>query len=340
MTPMTECPDDVRPKAPASSIAAHPGYRRLFAPGEITLGLIMPLETYPHAPAPTLQDHFARARDADEAGLSAIWMRDIPFFDPRYGDAGQVFEALTYIAALARETRRIALGTAGIVLPLREPKLLAKQTASLDHFSDGRMLLGLSSGDRPDEYPLFDIDFDSRGERFRDAYEVYRAVVEENYPRFDSPRFGRSAGRVDMLPKPPHTRTPAIAIGRAQQSLAWIAEHLDGHIAPSPPLSSLDAFANGWRDVAMPHSDSTFKPLGIAGFLDLVADRDYPLEQIRAGFRTGSKALAEFMATARDAGIQHIVLNPKISQRPHPALLDDLVKDVLPHFPTLTDRPA
>ncbi|MFC0338916.1 luciferase-type oxidoreductase, BA3436 family [Kushneria avicenniae] len=317
----------------------HPGYRGLFEPGEVTLGLIMPLETYPNAPAPTLQDHFTRAREADEAGLSALWMRDIPFFDPRYGDAGQVFEPLTYIAALARETRRIALGTAGIVLPLREPKLLAKQVASLDHFTDGRMLLGLSSGDRPTEYPLFDIDFDSRGERFRDAFEVYRAVIEEDYPTFDSARFGRSQGTLDMLPKPPHEHTPTVAIGRAQQSTEWIAEHLDGHIAPSPPLSRLTRFAEQWRDVAMPQSDSPFKPLGIAGFLDLVADRDHPLQQIPAGFRTGSKALAEFMATAREAGIQHMALNPKISQRPHRALLDDLVRDVLPHFPTRIDQP-
>ncbi|WP_251977539.1 TIGR03571 family LLM class oxidoreductase [Salinicola avicenniae] len=340
MTLTTVHRDDGRSMPAASDLAAHPGYRGVFAPGEMTLGLIMPLETYPDAPAPTLQDHFTRAREADQAGLSALWMRDIPFFDPRYGDAGQVFEPLTYIAALARETRHIALGTAGIVLPLREPKLLAKQTASLDHFSDGRMLLGLSSGDRPDEYPLFDIDFDSRGERFRDAYEVYRAVTDANYPRFASPRFGRSAGQVDMLPKPPYTRTPTIAIGRAQQSLPWIAEHLDGHIAPSPPLSRLGEFADSWRNVAMPQHDSPFKPLGIAGFLDLVADRDHPLEPIRAGFRTGSKALAELMASACDAGIQHIALNPKISRRPHPALLEDLVRDVLPHFPTLADRPA
>lgn len=332
--------DATRSPSGASLGPDHPGYRGLFAPGEITLGLIMPLETYPASPAPAMQDHFARARHADEAGLSALWMRDIPFFDPRYGDAGQVFEPLTYIAALARETRRIALGTAGIVLPLREPKLLAKQVGSLDHFSDGRMLLGLSSGDRPTEYPLFDIDFDSRGERFRDAFEVYRTVLEERYPRFDSPRFGRSEGMHDLVPKPPHAHTPTIAIGRAQQSTEWIAEHLDGHIAPSPPLPHLAAFARGWRETAMPHSHSPFKPLGIAGFLDLDEDRDRPLEQIRAGFRTGSKALAEFMATAREAGIHHIALNPKISRRPHQALLEDLVRDVLPHFPTLVDEPT
>ncbi|RJS93612.1 TIGR03571 family LLM class oxidoreductase [Salinisphaera sp. Q1T1-3] len=317
--------------------ATHPGFGRLFERDEITLGLIMPLATYPDHPVPDMTGHFERARAADEAGLSALWMRDVPFFDPRYGDAGQVFEPLTYIAALARETRHITLGTAGTVLPLREPKMLAKQVASIDHFADGRFVHGLSSGDRPPEYPLFDIDFDSRGERFRDAYAVYRAVLEDSFPHFRSPRFGHAEGALDLLPKPPFGRTPAIAIGRAQQSMDWIAAHLDGHFAPAPPAAQLARFARDWHLRAMPEADNPLKPLGIAGFLDLVADRDHPMQQMRAGFRTGSKALAEFMATARDAGIHHIALNPRITQRPHPELLEDLARDVLPHFPT---RPA
>ncbi|HEX7867754.1 MAG TPA: LLM class oxidoreductase [Variovorax sp.] len=320
-----------------TSHLSQPGYRRLFAPRKLTLGLIMPLETYADAPAPTMRNHLAAARHADEAGLSAIWMRDIPFYDPGYGDAGQVFEPLVYLGMLACVTRSITLGTAGIVLPLREPKLLAKQVASLDHLCGGRMMLGLSSGDRPSEYPLFGIDFASRGERFRDAFDVYRTVIEQDYPRFASQRFGRSDGQLDLVPKPPYGRTPTIAIGRGQQSLDWIAANLDGFIAPSPPLGQIGHFAETWHALVREHAgEGAFKPLGIAGYLDLVADRDHPMQQIRAGFRTGSKAFAEFLHEARAAGINHAALNPKISRRPHGDLMDDLVRDVLPHFPTLT----
>ena len=327
--------------APPTDLATpcHPGFSSLFVPGELTLGLIMPLETYPEAPAPTMQGHLEAARLADDAGLSAIWMRDIPFFDPAYGDAGQVFEPLVYIAALASVTRRIALGTAGVVVPLREPKLLAKQITSLDHLSNGRMLFGMSSGDRPAEYPLFGVDFGSRGDRFRDAFEVYRAVTEQDYPRFHSKRFGRSDGHLDLVPKAPFGRTPVIAIGRGQQTLKWIAENTDGFITPSPHCAHLQAFAAEWRELVDQGAGAgAFKPVGIAGYLDLVADRDHPLQQIRAGFRTGSKALAALLEQARAAGINHVALNPKISRRPHAALMDDLVRDVLPHFPSLTPR--
>jgi luciferase-type oxidoreductase len=314
----------------------HPGNRRLFARNRLTVGLIMPLETHPDTPAPTMRNHIQMAQWADEFGIGALWMRDVPFFDPSYGDTGQVFEPLIYIATLAAATKSIALGTAGIVLPLREPKMLAKQVTSLDHLSGGRMLLGLSSGDRPAEYPLFGIDFATRGERFRDAYDVYRTVTDEDFPTFRSERFGMAYGQVDLLPKPPFDRTPSIAIGRAQQSIEWIAENMDGFIAPAPAAENLPVFAGEWANLVRSVSgEQTFKPIGMAGYLDLAENRNEPFQRMRAGFRTGSIALAEFLETARSAGVNHAALNPKVSRRPYDELMADLAENVLPHFPSI-----
>lgn len=310
----------------------HPGFRRLFAPGEMTLGLIMPLETYPASGVPTMAGHLEAARHAEEIGISGLWLRDIPFFDPQYGDAGQVFEPLTYISALAGATRRIALGTAGIVLPFREPNLLARQVATLDRLSDGRMLAGLSSGDRPKEYPLFDIDFDSRAERFREAYALFRQFTETHAPAWDSQRFGASPGGFDVLPKPPQGRTPAIAIGRAGQDIDWIGGNMEGVIVPCPAEPDLPQAVADWRIAC----GETFKPYGIAGFLHLSSDRDRPFERVRAGFKTGSRGLADFMERARDTGVNHIALNPRFTTRPMTDVLTDLERDVLPRFPSLS----
>lgn len=311
---------------------SHPGFRRLFAPGELTLGLIMPLETYPKDGIPSMQGHLDTARHADEIGISGLWLRDIPFYDPKYGDAGQVFEPLTYIAALATATRQIALGTAGIVLPFREPNLLARQVAALDQLSGGRMIAGLSSGDRPKEYPLFAIDFDSRAERFREAFHLYRTFTEQTGPAYKSDLFGVSPGGFDVLPKPPFARTPALAVGRAGQQTDWIGTQMEGLIVPSPEEEDLLRAVTQWRTACQ----GEFKPYGIAGFLHLEPNRDHPFERVRAGFRTGSRALARFMSRARDAGVNHIALNPRFTQRPMAEVLADLERDVLPHFPSLT----
>ncbi|VVN36900.1 LLM class oxidoreductase [Pseudomonas fluorescens] len=326
-------PDEIQ--KPIYRLNEHPGYRRLFAPQELTIGLIMPLETHPDRPAPTMADHASMAIRADKLGFAALWLRDVPFYDPTYGDVAQVFDPIAYIGYLAAVTHNITLGTAGIVLPLREPLILAKQIASLDHLSAGRMVLGISSGDRPAEYPLFGVDYDSRGDRFREAYTVFRTVTEERFPVYDSPRFGRLNGQFELIPKPVVDRSPTIAIGQAQQSLEWIAENLDGLIRAAPDPDYLSTVAEQWR-IAVERSlgKGHFKPLGVGAFLDLADDADAPLRRMPGGFRAGRRSLIGFLEAVKSVGINHVAFNPKVSRRPYIEVMDELAADVLPLFPT------
>ncbi|MDR6265912.1 LLM class flavin-dependent oxidoreductase [Roseobacter sp. N2S] len=111
---------------------------------------------------------------AEGLGFDAVWLRDVPVHDPSFGDAGQVFDPFPYLGFLAGRTRRIALGTAGIVLPLRDSILLAKMSASLHHLSGGRFILGIASGDRPVEYPLMGLDYEARGANLRGRVDQMR----------------------------------------------------------------------------------------------------------------------------------------------------------------------
>jgi len=312
----------------------HAGFARLFAPGTLTVGLILPLETHPRSTAPTMQRHVEMAREAEAMGFGALWLRDIPFYDPQYGDVGQVFEALTYIAHLAAQTRSIALGTAGVVLPLREPLLLAKQVTTVDRLSGGRVVLGVSSGDRTSDYPLFGIDAQARGERLREVYDVYRTVTEQAFPHFTSQHFGRSDGELDLIPKPPLGRTPAIAIGRAQQALPWIAAHMDGMISGVVPQARLQRLAEDWAALGAESPAPAFRPLGLGGFLDLVRDPDQAVVRIPGGIRAGVRALAEYLTEAERAGFVHFAMNLRVSDRPYGELMEELAVYVLPRFPS------
>ncbi|MFF9853860.1 LLM class flavin-dependent oxidoreductase [Streptomyces litmocidini] len=91
-----------------------------------------------------------------------------PYDSVRFGDAGSVFETFTHLGHLAAVTENAALGTGAVVLPLRGPPLVAKAAATVDVLPGGRMLLGLASGDRPVEYPLFGRDCETRGTAFRE----------------------------------------------------------------------------------------------------------------------------------------------------------------------------
>ena len=329
-----QAPLAVQP-APHPALQRHPGFQRLFQPQELTVGLILPLETHPGRPAPTMQGHVQMAQRAEQLGFGALWMRDVPFYDPAYGDVAQIFEPLVYIGYLAAATSRIALGTTGIVLPTHEPMYLAKQATSLDHLSGGRLVLGLSSGDRFSDYPMLGIDFDSRGERYRDAWNVLRTLTEQDFPRLRSERFGGSDGTLDLVPKPPFGRLPSIAVGQAQQSLAWLANNLDGYLAAAPNPERLGTVGADWHaHVRQASGEAAFKPLGLGGYLDLSANPDQPFQRIQGGFRAGRNGLRDYLEQAREAGVSHVALNPKVSRQPYGEILDELGEYILPHFPS------
>lgn len=312
--------------SPLASLEVHPGYAQVFKPDQLTIGLITPLEGYPASPWPTLDDHIAAVRIAEEAGFAAMWLRDVPFYDPGFGDAAQVFDPMVYAGWIAANTKRIAIGTAGIVLPLRDPLAVAKQAASLDRLTNGRFILGLSTGDRPSEFAAFGADIDNRSERFRDALGVIRAATEGSFPRHRSQFYGTLDGNLDMLPKPSAPKLPILAIGRAGQDLDWLAWNTDGWIWHlSNPSRLADVIAT-WRSGA----GTSFRPYGYGTMFNLLADPDAPLELTGFGMRTGRKALLEHWKRQRGEGVNHIALNMKPLQRPFAEAADELANHVLP----------
>jgi len=107
---------------------------------------------------------------------------------------------------------------------------VAKAAASVDAVSGGRFLLGLASGDCRVEFPAFGVEHATRGETFRAGCESIDRSLQESFPDLVSP-FGVMRGNVDLIPKPAGGRLPMIAIGSAQQSVQWIAEHADAWVS-------------------------------------------------------------------------------------------------------------
>ena len=112
---------------------------------------------------------------------------------------------------LAGQTERIALGVASVVLPLRHPAHVAKAAASADVLSGGRLILGVASGDRPDEYPALNLPFEDRGARFRESFDYIRHISEVA-PEFEN-AYGQPGRGMDMLPKPTGGRLPLLITG-------------------------------------------------------------------------------------------------------------------------------
>ncbi|MEM6322788.1 MAG: LLM class oxidoreductase [Pseudomonadota bacterium] len=305
-------------------------YSRAFAPGRLTLGVVMPIAAYDVGALPDLERDIARAQRADRLGFAALWLRDVPFNVPSFGDTGQIYDPFVYLGVLAAQTERIGLGVASLILPLRHPAHVAKASASVDQLSGGRMLLGVASGDRPDEYPAMAMDYADRGARFRDSLAYIEAMADP-YPTLESSH-GTLGGAIDMLPKPLAGRIPTLITGGSQQPPDWVAAHGDGWITYPRDAAQQAKVVQHYRAAGVA-AGAPLKPVMQSLYIDLVPEADAPPMQIHLGFRAGLTFLRRYLGALRDAGVNHVALNLRFNAAPIEDTLERLAEALLPEFP-------
>jgi luciferase-type oxidoreductase len=308
----------------------NPGYEAVFRPNRLSLGLVVPIERYTDDPVPTMRDHLERVRQAEQLGFAAVWLRDVPFNVPSFGDAGQLYDPFVYLGLLAGQTERIALGVASVVLPVRHPAHVAKAAASADALSGGRLLLGVASGDRPDEYPALGLNYEDRGARFRDSLD-YIQRVWQCAPAFDNP-YGSPGGGMDLLPKPVAGKTPLLITGASQQSPDWLAQHGDGWITYPRTMVVQQQIIGEWRARTIAAGQG-IKPAMQSLYIDLLADNDAAPQAIHLGFRSGIRHLHGYLESLEAIGINHVALNLRFNQADIESTLQRIADELLPNFP-------
>lgn len=317
------------PAEPSAFDRINRGYASVFQPERLTLGLVVPIEHYAQGPVPTMADHLERVRLAEALGFAAVWLRDVPFNVPSFGDAGQLFDPFVYLGLLAGATESIALGVASVVLPLRHPAHVAKAAASADVLSGGRVLLGVASGDRPEEYPALNLPYNDRGERFRDSFEYIRQMGDTR-AAFQSAH-GSPGGGLDMLPKPSGGKLPLLLTGGSQQGPEWHARHGDGWMIYPRSASAQARIVGDWRRRTL-EAGRTQKPAMQPLYVDLLEDPDAPPSPIHLGLRVGVKGLQRYLESLRHAGLNHVALNLRFNAAEIPPTLERLSRDLLPAF--------
>lgn len=313
----------------------HKGFARMFRPGGMTLGLMLPMAPLTNG-VPDMTGQLDLAVAADRAGFATLWIRDVPLFDPDFNDAGQIYDPWVWLGQLATVTQRIALSAAGIVLPLRHPLHTAKAAASVDVISGGRFLLGAASGDRAGESPAFGRSHEERGTIFREAVEVIRRTTSEDYPALAG-SFGEMQG-LDLLPKATGRHLPILAVGSAQQSIQWIARHLDGWVSYFRPVAEQKPRIDLWQRAVETQGGGAFRPFAQSMFIDLTDGPDTEPSPIFLGYQIGRKRLIERLVAFSTQGVHHVAFNLRHSQRPAKGVLQELAEFVLPGFPSHADR--
>lgn len=218
-----------------------------------------PLVTHPHDPTLVTGDAIARfARAAEQAGFSGIGFTDHPAPTDRWllaggHDALDPFVALTYVAAV---TERVRLIPNIVVLPYRNPFLVAKAVATLDALSGGRFTLAVAAGYLKGEYKALGVEFDERNVLFDEAIEVMRGIWTTDDYAHDGLHF--TAHGQTANPKP--ASLPPIWIG-GNSKLARRRVATYGH---------------GWRPFPAPRSvAATAKTTPLESLADLAGMLDH-----------------------------------------------------------------
>ena len=201
-------------------------------------------------PLPTERGIGPMAKELEVAGFDSLWVSDhivMPAsIDSKYPFSADgkatwptdtpYFDAMVSLAVIATATTKVRIGTAVLVLPLRHPIELAKQAASIDVLSGGRLVLGIGAGWLAEEFQALEVHFESRGRRFVEWIELLRSCWTGVPGAFEG-EFYTLPSDVLIMPPPAH-EIPLLIGGhsRIARSRAatlgsgWLAQQSAGEI--------------------------------------------------------------------------------------------------------------
>lgn len=165
------------------------------------------------------------ARAAEAVGFDSVWYGDHLIYDLEDGPRGP-WEAWTTLAALAASTERVLLGPLVASAGFHAPAMLAKQAATVDAISGGRLILGLGAGWNEREYRAFGFPFDNRVSRFEEAFTIIRSLLRDGEVDFAGTYY--SAERCVLHPRPARPGGPPLMVGSTSPRMQAITlPHVD-----------------------------------------------------------------------------------------------------------------
>lgn len=194
------------------------------------------------------------AAAAERTGFATLWsgehvvMVDGPASRYPYAEDGQFavpsvadwLDPMIGLSFAAAATRTIDIATGVLLLPEHNPVIIAKQAATLDQLSGGRLTLGVGIGWSREEFAALGVPFERRGERVAEYVEAMRALWRDDVASFDGEFVGFDSVRVN--PKPVHDRgIPVFVGGNSDAAMRRIASWGDGWYGFN--LAGVDAVA-------------------------------------------------------------------------------------------------
>lgn len=175
------------------------------------------------------KDNVEIAKIAEKSGFDSIWVSDHVVMPKNHmGSFSEVFyDPFMLLANIAAVTSTITLGTSVIILPYRNPVVVAKMIATLDQLSGGRVIFGVGPGWMREEYGALSVPFEKRGSRTNEYISAIKELWVSDDPEFEG-KFC-SFSDIKFYPKPKQNPHPPIYIaGSSDYAIKRAVEYGDG----------------------------------------------------------------------------------------------------------------
>jgi len=178
----------------------------------------------------------------EELGFDSIWVWDHIFLgvDPHF----PILDSLTLLTAIAARTKKIKLCTGILVLPLRNPVVLAKQLSTMDQLSGGRLLMAMAAGWYKREFDAVGVPFEQRGKIMGENLEILKRLWTEDMVTGEWTHHKIPAGV--MFPKPVQNPCPILIGGYADRVLKRAGVEGDGWLTY---FYKPESFVESWAKV-------------------------------------------------------------------------------------------
>ena len=201
------------------------------------------------------EDFVAQARLCERLGYHSVWGNDHvttqAYVREKFpGRTPNFYEPLITLAMCAQATERIKLGTALLVLPMREPVILAKQVATLDQMSGGRFILGIGLGAYREEFSAMSqrLKDARRGDILDEGVEAFLRLIGEPRASFDGDF--HAIKDIEMMPKPKQHPFPLYVGGHNMAAVERAARVGRGWLPGWRPFAELEARIGALKDRA------------------------------------------------------------------------------------------
>lgn len=214
--------------------------------GRLAYGIQLPVQSQstiyaePWEAAAGPDDLLAVARAADRAGFAYIASCDHVAIPRRLAPAMSTvwYDPVATLAHLAAVTERVRLLSHVAVVGLRHPLLTAKQYATLDHLSGGRLILGVGAGHVREEFEALGVDFERRGPVLDESIDALRAALgPDEFPEHHGKLYDFEG--LGQLPRPTQEHVPVWVGGSSPAAVRRAALKGDGWLPQGDPRERL-----------------------------------------------------------------------------------------------------